>query len=180
MTNIISTLNKIQPELKIWTGKNFPENTEKEPLLGIGEELGELVEVFSKYEDNPNEPLTAELTDAIADTLIYAADFANQCGFVFGELTALCGFTTTRNRALLELFKHLGKLNHHTLKRSQGIRGSYGEHTLYLKQHLTLFVGAVDYMACWYGIDAAEAVADTWDKKVKKRDWLANKENGAI
>ncbi len=86
------SLRVIQREIKEWSLRNFGKQISKatgaelgsiSPLLGIGEENGELCHVVLKrhqgirgYDDDVK--YMAERDDAIADILVYLCDFANR------------------------------------------------------------------------------------------------------
>ena len=77
------TLTELQARLRLWQGHNFPNRESWEPLMGIGEEIGELMHSHLKEHQGirleENHPMKAK--DALGDILIYAADYANARGF---------------------------------------------------------------------------------------------------
>lgn len=76
-------LNKVQSELNIWVSNNFGDRPAYHPLLGIGEELGELNHAFLKKEQGirTNEDHDSAMVDAVGDILIYLLDFCNAMGY---------------------------------------------------------------------------------------------------
>lgn len=86
------SLRVIQREIREWSLRNFGQQVSKatgaelgsiSPLLGIGEENGELCHVVLKrhqgirgYDDDAK--YQSERDDAIADILVYLCDFANR------------------------------------------------------------------------------------------------------
>jgi len=68
----------IADEIRDWSTRNFPRNTPEEPLLGMGEELGEIKHALLKIRQGirgtPDE-LRAELADAIGDFIIFMLDY---------------------------------------------------------------------------------------------------------
>lgn len=91
MTTDLS-LREIQAQIREWADRNFKNNTSKAtgaelgsigPLLGIGEENGELCHVVLKrhqgirgYDDDTK--YKTERDDALADILVYLCDFAGR------------------------------------------------------------------------------------------------------
>lgn len=75
------TLNDLQEQLKPWTAHNFGDRPKHHPLLGIVEEVGELSHAHLKDEQGirgTKEKHHAKKVDALADILIFMADYANQ------------------------------------------------------------------------------------------------------
>jgi NTP pyrophosphatase (non-canonical NTP hydrolase) len=83
-------LSQVQVELRPWQEHNFPGRPAWQPLLGIGEELGELNHSFLKREQQirMNEDHDAKLRDALGDILIYMCDFANAEGLDLDAILA--------------------------------------------------------------------------------------------
>lgn len=98
---------KIQKELEVWQKHNFPTRGVHIPLLGVGEELGELASegdsqhiielckslgklhhAHIKKEQNirRNENHDENKKDAIADILIYLIDYSNDHGYCLETL----------------------------------------------------------------------------------------------
>ena len=76
----VADLRRLQKEVEEWTAHNFPERLAYRPLLGMGEELGELNHAHLKSEQNirgTQAEHRAAKIDALADLFIYAADYAN-------------------------------------------------------------------------------------------------------
>jgi len=70
----------LQAQMKVWQAHNFPGREEWKPLLGVGEELGELNHAFLKLKQGIRgtpEQHRAKMKDAIGDLLIFLADFCN-------------------------------------------------------------------------------------------------------
>ncbi len=74
-------LDAFQAEVGNWSRHNFPRNQPYQPLLGMGEETGELMHAHLKAEQGirgtPTEHKAAKL-DAIGDILIYLADYCER------------------------------------------------------------------------------------------------------
>lgn len=74
-------LSDLQNEVATWSAKNFPGKLPHQPLLGACEEVGELSHAHLKCEQgirgNAGEHYAAKC-DAIADIVIYLADYCGQ------------------------------------------------------------------------------------------------------
>ena len=82
------SLRQLQDELKPWQEHNFPDRPAYQPLLGVMEEAGELAHAHLKQEQNirNNENHEANAKDAVADIVVYLADYCNARGFDFEVL----------------------------------------------------------------------------------------------
>jgi NTP pyrophosphatase (non-canonical NTP hydrolase) len=82
MTNDIG-LRKLQSDVKEWSTKNFPDAKPHQPLLGAAEEIGELCHAHLKMEQNirTNQNHKEDAEDAIADCIIYLADYCWRNGY---------------------------------------------------------------------------------------------------
>jgi len=67
----------LQREVEEWSRKNFGNQPSHLPLLGAVEEIGELAHAHLKAEQNirTNEDHSAAKIDAVADAVIYLADY---------------------------------------------------------------------------------------------------------
>jgi len=88
------SLSQIQREIGEWSLRNFGDQTSKAthqvlgslaPLLGVGEEYGELLHVVLKRHQgirgyNDYAKYKAERDDAVADMMVYLCDFAEREG----------------------------------------------------------------------------------------------------
>lgn len=74
------TLQQLQKEVAQWADKNFPDSKSYHPLLGVGEETGELMHAHLKGEQSIRHS-AAKIhnmkIDSIGDIIIYLADY---CG----------------------------------------------------------------------------------------------------
>lgn len=73
------SLEEIQAEIKEWSYHNFGAQPSWRPLLGIGEEVGELNHHFLKRDQKirTNEDHDEGIEDSIGDIMVYLLDF---CG----------------------------------------------------------------------------------------------------
>jgi len=82
--NEIFSLKAFQAEQREWSLRNFGESygTGYRALLGAGEEMGELFHSHLKAEQGirTNKDHKANMIDAIADVIIYLADYCNGQG----------------------------------------------------------------------------------------------------
>lgn len=79
-------LDELQLLVGDWSRRNFGDQPSYRPLLGVGEEAGELFHAHLKGEQgirhNPNE-IRALKVDAIGDIVIYLADYCEREGISF-------------------------------------------------------------------------------------------------
>ena len=89
-------LSRLQHEVFEWSQRNFPNNKPHHPLLGAGEEIGELNHAHLKMEQGirgtPEEHQAAK-EDAVADTIIYLADYCAR-----NDINLARAVTTTWNK----------------------------------------------------------------------------------
>ena len=80
-------LRKLQEEQKKWTKHNFGDRPSWQPLLGAVEELGELAHAHLKSAQGirVNERHFENKKDAIADIVIYLADYCTAEGIDFED-----------------------------------------------------------------------------------------------
>lgn len=170
-------LSRLQEEMVEWQAHNFPGRPAHQPLLGIGEELGEMIEAG-------NDRQYDKMADAVADTIIFAADY---CSAVEWRLDVLWADRTTRglppsNGEFTRLYMiALGRLNHAHLKREQGIRGDASKHEeagqLALRQILGLFDVTWPYGRG--GRKLLDVVAEVWEQ-VRARDWQKHRAENTV
>jgi len=84
------TLRRVQRELKPWVSHNFGEREPWQPLLGIGEEVGELMHAHLKAHQGirSHENHSAAKIDALADIIIFACDYATAEGIDIADALA--------------------------------------------------------------------------------------------
>lgn len=73
-------LKKIQEEQKEWARKNFPNSDDRDSVLGMQEELGELSHSVLKQRQGIrlHENHEAKISDAIGDLILFILDFCNK------------------------------------------------------------------------------------------------------
>jgi NTP pyrophosphatase (non-canonical NTP hydrolase) len=79
--------------------------------------------------------------------------------------------------ALMGIAEENGELNHALLKREQGIRGGYDEHTAKAKDAVGDLVVFIANFCGGMGWSLDEIVGEVW-AQVKQRDWKQNPHNG--
>ena len=80
---------------------------------------------------------------------------------------------------LLGVVEEVGELSHAVLKQEQGIRGTYEEHQLEIRDSVgDLVIFLADFCAS-REISLEECVEETW-AKVKKRDWQKVPKDGRV
>ena len=80
----MGTLADLQEAHRKWLAHNFPNQTPHQALLGVGEEVGELMHAHLKMEQGIRGSLheqTEAAQDAIGDIVIYLASYCNTNGF---------------------------------------------------------------------------------------------------
>lgn len=189
----VASLDNLIPEYAEWAAKNFGVGTPWRGVLGMLEELGELNEAQT-VDDH------AAIVDAIADLALFGLDWLGQharlaaspfavtawqaiipwtvarCweAFIFhGQVDALPG-AASRN-----LIIYLGRLAHHELKASQGIRGSAAFHEHVARAAFGGLLHELNRLARLYTArdHLGAVVAETW-AEVRLRDWTKNKQDG--
>lgn len=173
---LIDTFKELVPQISQWSRANFGNQTSKvtgqdlesiAPLLGIMEEFGELVESTSSDADK----------DAVADILVYLADFCARDGVDVSRLTIHHfrkeDLARKSCRNLCSSSKITGKLCHAVLKRHQGIRGF--DNTDYYVSIRDEEIGRIlgFLVNTFSDVFCENALRAVWDK-VKNRNWKAD------
>ena len=165
------TLRQLQEEQRPWVKHNFGGGRPWMPLLGIGEEVGEFISAKERQDRD-------EQADALADMVIFAADYCSEMGWDLQEIKKACKITTDLSffGVEIELAQCVFKMHHHHLKLSQGIRTSE-QHEAEIKRWLgRLLHWAFVISNAFYG-DLLDIVEGTW-AHVKKRDWKKDAAHG--
>lgn len=84
----MKSLTQIQEELKPWVKHNFGDRPAWHPLLGIGEEVGELNHHYLKFVQGirNNENHREGIIDAVGDIGVYLLDFCNVAEINFEQV----------------------------------------------------------------------------------------------
>lgn len=195
----MKTIDQIKTEVGAWSLKNFGVQKSKSacqtvehpeggpmliqpvlgslaPLLGIGEELGELV--MAGADSDLQE-------DAVADIMVYSCDYAERediAHMPFGARAMPIEVQDQHKEALEGMWLFYGKLLHATLKNHQGIRG-FDDCNFYKEQRDQALNGLLHYL-CGYvgnylpGKTPIMLLNETWNKVVSKRDWTEDAKTG--
>lgn len=189
-TRAVKRFNNLIAEVGIWSYENFKFNVSKvdehtvlgpvAPLLGIIEEIGELFDSIT----------VCELKDAIADVMIFLADFHYRKGFnsatlilwnrVADRIEVESGISLERQTEKM-LMSNVGRLAHIELKRHQAIRG-YGETLQYISEMSVIITDILVLLARIYCIHTDDILTldemltlteKVWDS-VKQRKWTTS------
>ena len=94
-------IENLQRQHRIWLRHNFPDQPAYQPLLGIGEETGELMHAHLKNEQGIRSMNDARFMDfaedALGDLFIYMMSYANAKGINL-EKSILEAWSTVKNR----------------------------------------------------------------------------------
>jgi NTP pyrophosphatase (non-canonical NTP hydrolase) len=173
---------QLQREQAPWVQHNFGDRPSWMPLMGIAEELGELVQAAT----DGNHKL---MRDGIADCIIFMADYCTAMDWSLQELWQArqpCKLDTPeRTRKMLVA---VAKMQHHHLKLAQGIRGGKRKHHNGGKLGARWILFELVWVYPFYpdkngrdrdDVQAGEvmrAVEETW-AEVRKRDWKKDPKN---
>lgn len=141
------------------------------PLLGIGEELGELAEAASE----------ADVEDAVGDVAVYLCDYCHREGCRPGRYDPRADKGGTMADPMAGLVACYGGLCHATLKRHQRIRG-YHDRRHYedtrdaIVPRFWYYLDVYSLASC--GQNATTVLNTVWHKVVRKRDWREDAGHG--
>jgi NTP pyrophosphatase (non-canonical NTP hydrolase) len=155
----------LQSQQVDWVKHNFGDRPSWMPLLGIIEELGELDKAIDDMSDHG-------IADAIADTMIYMADFATAMGWSL----QLDVFDRRCKVGRFSFIYWAGKLAHAHLKGAQNIRVTEA-HKSNALEAVRAIVWMLERIAARYEYDVESVTWQVW-QEVKKRDWKAYPETG--
>lgn len=178
------TFRNLQDEQAPWVLHNFGRRPPWQPLLGIAEELGELLDAIS---DGGESNSTEEIKDSIADAIIFMADFCTSQSF---DLETIYRNALKQHDALPSSFLSgrlmltyytpvvYGRLAHSFLKKTQGIRGIAVEHDRDAAKHLTDLLVCLCQIGIVYKLAPLPVITrEVWER-VRQRDWKKNATTG--
>lgn len=159
-----NTLEQFSADHWNWVKANFGEHPSWQPLIGMGEEVGELDSALIGGDES-------DVIDSIADIMIYMNDFCHVEGLNYPDIVRK-GMELKSDTGMSAA---LGLVCHHYLKRYQGIRGSYEEHTKAIETNLIELVSVLVYMLdeTFEGMDLPTVIFNTWNSIVSKRNWVS-------
>lgn len=181
----LKPINVIQSEVGEWSRNNFGAQCSKlygvdlheiAPLLGVSEEIGELVSSSTREQE----------LDAIGDIMVYLCDFSARFGIQaivatpeqLGEQDAL----DFNEDPLSGIIICAGRLTHVILKTHQGIREFTSVE--YAKEQATKHLSELLYCVSLYctmylyPMNAEVILNNVWTQTVSKRNWKTNPSNG--
>lgn len=186
-------LAQLQTEQAVWATHNFgPDRNPSHTLLGVVEELGELIEPLSAYMNIQNswDTVVGDIKDSLADMIVFAADYCTGRDWDMSRLDKAASLlakgqsmTKTGNERqsfgeidvrLRQMTVACSKLCHHQLKSNQGIRGSLEEHSQGGQLAMTEVIAGVRSLCLILDFDFTETVEAVW-VEVRKRDWKKDK-----
>ncbi len=160
--------SEIQTQVGEWSSENFPGQPDVNPLLGSGEEIGELAECIN-FDSIPSEK---EL-DAVGDVLVYLADFCAIRGLDYQKAYDMSRDLEPEHEDFFrEWSVAVGRLNRSVLKRRQGIRldedrvGEEAEH-----KALAQIICVIEDLGNKRGYTLKEAIKFAWYDEVIDREW---------
>lgn len=167
-------LEILQAEAAAWTLRNFPDQPAYHPLLGMVEELGELLEAVEAAN-------FGAVHDAFADILIFAANLCTHCDLSVATIWenrldalppthAVAPVSLAPSPAIPALTIAMGKVAHHRLKYEQGIRGNAQDHLNGLANALAHLFVAVDALLP----NVVPVAFKVWREEVQPRNWRAD------
>lgn len=191
----------MQAEQIAWSEKNFGKQPADRPLLGLIEEIVEFDNAWNARDEAMLEASlaaraareadpTLEVTptavdakfeeaviDAAGDIGIYMLDYCGKRGWKFNDIWNGRSFYDEQQRKFwYNLVPHAGKLAHHTLKSSQGIRGTAQQHDQEIIRTLNAVLAHLDLACRYLQKDYLTILEGVWSQ-VRKRDWAKNPTN---
>lgn len=157
---IVDVVKDLQPKVAQWSLENFGDQTYRNPLEGIGEEIGEL---FEALYTNSTEFTVAMADDAMADIMIFMMDFCSRYRINLGALLKEKWAVKSLYAQYYTLPINYGKLLCGIVKRDQGIR---------IDRWNMIYEGLVGIVKCLEincGNGLSNVLLDTWDNIVSKR-----------
>lgn len=148
---------ELQEEHKIWALKNFGIQENEDYALGMIEEVGELAHAILKRKQGirNNENHGENIKDAIGDIVIYLIGFCNQLNINIDDCKPC--FNGVMKQGVLDVSEAINELI--SEKDSMEIDNVLGLLIIFCDKE---------------GIDFEEAVFNTWNNIVSKRDWKKN------
>ncbi len=160
--------SNIQEEVGEWSSKNFPGQPDVNPLLGSGEEVGELAECID-FDSIPSE----QEFDAVGDVLVYLADFCAIRGLDYQKAYNMSqDIEPEHDDFFREWSVAVGRLNRSVLKQRQGIRldeDRVGEEAEY--EALAKIICAINELCNKRGYTLKEVIKFAWYDEVVDREW---------
>lgn len=167
----MTTFRDLQRAVGEWSERQFGEQSAVNPLLGVGEEFGELVDQLEA-----TDRVTAAEHDCVGDMLVYMADFCHRCGHEYqAAFEADRADDRTYDDPLDGVAAAIGALNRSVLKRRQGIRldedrvGDAAE-----RRAVAAFLDHLETFARRRGYALETCIDVAWREEVRHREWDAS------
>lgn len=147
------------------------------PLIGMGEEIGEMATALREYDGEASD----ELADALGDVGVYLCDFAEREGINLADLGQYTLGLPIDDPGI-GITEAYGKLCHAMLKRHQGIRGfdDYTTLTTYRNQAVAHMLAHLEAFGQLFGIPFVENLVDVFDEVVASRNWKAHPDDADV
>lgn len=163
----MTNFETLQREVGVWSEQNFGDQPAVNPLLGVVEEFGELIDQIETHEG-----VTEHELDCVGDVLVYLADFCHRQGFDYQAVANKGLPSAEQYDPLRGGFVALGDLTRSVLKRRQDIRtderrvGDDAE-----RRALTALLNNLDRFARSRGYTLSECIQVAWEDEVVDREW---------
>ena len=170
---------ELQKDISNWALANFGQQDAWQPMLGLGEEIGEYMAARHNRSNRGNEDMGAEMRDAIADQAIYVLNLCEICGINFADIAVIS--VEPHHISDGELLGVLGLCNRAVLKNFQGIRGyTYNQRRDHLQVSLTVWYRWALHQVSYYKLGEVLAIVQAVWAEVRKRNWKKNPENANL
>ena len=168
----LEVLATLQAEAATWTKRNFPNQPAYHPLLGVVEEIGEMLE--AKHAGNE-----AGVRDAFADVIIFVSNLCTHHDLSiarlwsgrFSSFPLLLPTDQPPGKTVVPAFDSLiiaaARVAHHRLKYEQKIRGNSHDHLHKMANALELLLACVDVLMP----GVVHVAFKIWREEVQPRNW---------
>lgn len=164
----MSLFAELQEDVGEWSEENFGGQPSVNPVLGCGEEVGELADVIDF-----NKPPSDEELDAVGDTLVYFADVCSRRELDYEKARDESKeLEVDYENFFREWVDKYGYFQRSVLKREQGIRLDEDRVGIEAEQNtLAQILCCLDNLANERGYDLEECVRVAWYDEVIDREW---------
>lgn len=169
---MVEYFTELSEQVSEWSLKNFGKQIPDRPLIGVVEEVGELIEHL--HEANQE-----KIIDSVGDIMVYLADFSGRLGLKISTSLKTPDVEPDQLSKLdlkEAIFILVGRMCHSYLKMVQSIRVNEN-HMANLEANIVNLIGKLWTLSHYQGFQLDEAVNTTWDE-VKQRNWKNNPVNG--
>lgn len=163
----MNTFETLQVEVGSWSERNFGDQSIVNPVLGVTEEFGELIEHIERHDSGTEYEL-----DCVGDMLVYLADFCYRRNLDYQRARdEEKPDDIDYDEPLNAVSVHLGQLNRSVLKRQQGIR--LDESRIGDEAEQQAIAGILSYLSDFAqnrGYTLVECVQVAWYEEVSHRE----------